>query len=102
MGLVTLDSDLGIERCATLKEALAAELEAPSRRVDGGAVERVHTAGLQLLAAWWRAREAAGLETGWAACSDALRAAATSLGLEHALGMGPAPAQRQQGTVEQA
>ena len=99
MGVVTLDNDLGIERCAALKEALAAHAGESPREVDGAAVERVHTAALQLLAAWWRQRDAAGLVTGWSACSDTLRAAAVTLGLDNALGIGPAPGQ-QRNTVE--
>lgn len=87
MAVAILDRDLGIEACTALKEALAAELHAPQVALDAGGVERVHTAGLQLLAAWWRAREASGLETGWTACSDTLRKAAATLGLDHALGL---------------
>lgn len=100
MGVVTLDSDLGIERCATLKEALAAHLAESPREVDGAAVERVHSAALQLLTAWWRQRDADGLETGWSACSATLRAAAGTLGLDTALGLGPA-SEQQRNTVEQ-
>lgn len=85
MGLVTLDSDLGIARSAELKELLAEHLHAKKRLVDAGAVEQVHTASLQLLAAWWRDRRAAGRTTGWAACSTPLRTAAWTLGLEKAL-----------------
>lgn len=87
MDIAILDRDLGIEACGTLKEALAANLQAPRLALDASGVERVHTAGLQLLVAWWRAREASGLETGWTACSDTLRAAAATLGLGDAIGL---------------
>lgn len=93
MTVAILDRDLGIEACAALKEALAADLHAPQVSIDAGGVERVHTAGLQLLATWWRAREAGGLETGWTACSDTLRAAAATLGLDQAMGLDKAQAQ---------
>lgn len=101
MDVVTLDRDLGIERCEALKEALAARAGDPALRLDGGAVERVHTAGLQVLVAWRRDRDGAGLDTAWSACSDGLRAAARTLGLEAALGLDDAPAQ-QQHSVEKA
>lgn len=93
MTVAILDRDLGIEACTALKETLAADLHAPQIKVDAGKVERVHTAGLQLLLAWWRAREAAGLDTGWTACSDTLRTAATTLGLGALIGLDGAEAQ---------
>ena len=93
MGVVTLEPDLGIERCEALKATLAAA--AGPLRVDGGAVERVHAAGLQVLVAWRLARDAAGQDTAWSACSPALRAAARTLGLEAALGLADAPEHRQ-------
>lgn len=99
MGLVTLDSDLGIERCTALRDTLAAVLAETSLQVDGAAVERVHSASLQLLAAWWQHRRAAGLDTAWSACAPPLRDAAGRLGLDATLGLGPVPAQ-QQHTVE--
>ena len=94
MDVVTLDSDLGIEHCAALKEALAGHLDASQRQVDAGAVRRVHAAGLQVLVAWWRDREAAGCRTQWAACSETLHAAATTLGLDAALGLDGGAAQQ--------
>ena len=87
MGVMTLDSDLGIEHSVALKETLAEHLQAPQRQVDAGAVERVHTASLQVLAAWWRDRDAAGHRTEWTACSEPLQAAAGTVGLEAALGL---------------
>lgn len=85
MGVVTLDNDLGIEHGTTLKQTLANHLDAPRRLVDASAVGRVHTAGLQLLAAWWRDRSDAGRVTRWAACSPTLRAAIGTLGMNAAL-----------------
>ncbi len=101
MGLVTLDSNLGIERCTALRDTLSAALAEPSLQVDGDAVERVHSASLQLLAAWWRHRRTAGLDTAWSDCAAPLRDAAGRLGLDATLGLdlAPAPAQ-QQHTVE--
>lgn len=94
MGVVTLDSDLGIEHCAALKQALGEHLDAPQRAVDAGAVERIHTASLQLLVAWWRDRSLAGRPTRWEACSDALRSAAGTLGLDAALDLDKDTAQQ--------
>ena len=87
MAVATLDRDLGIEASGALKEALAAHLQAPSVEVDASGVERVHTAGLQVLLAWWRDRAAAGLQTRWSGCSDVLRSAAATLGLVTAIGL---------------
>ena len=101
MGVVTLHSDLGIEHCAALKNTLAPHFAADGGEVDGSAVERVHAASLQVLVAWWRDREAAGLRTAWSGCSDTLRAAAGSLGLDAVLGLARADTQQQK-TVEES
>lgn len=87
MAVATLNQDLGIEACVELKQMLAGHLDAPQLQLDAGAVERVHTASLQLLAAWWLARTAARHQTTWSACSDALRSAAGTLGLSAVLGL---------------
>ena len=102
MGVVTLHSDLGIERCAELKDTLAPHLAAGRSSVDGAAVERVHAASLQLLTAWWRDREAAGLHTEWSGCSETLQSAARTLGLEALLGLAPATPQQQKMVEEGA
>lgn len=87
MALATLNRDLGIEACLELKEMLACHLDAPEVELDAGAVERVHTASVQVLVAWLRARAAAGHLTGWRVCSEALRSAAGTLGLAAILGL---------------
>ncbi|NLC61786.1 MAG: STAS domain-containing protein [Gammaproteobacteria bacterium] len=87
MAVATLDRDLGIDASGALKTALAAHLHAPSVELDAGGVERVHTAGLQVLLAWWQARESAGRQTRWSGCSETLRSAAATLGLATALGL---------------
>src|SRR5690554_1873746 len=102
MGALKLDSDLGIEGCSALKQALSGHLDAPSLELDGADAARIHAASLQLLAAWWRARDAAGHETRWTACSESLRDAARILGLEAALGLAAAPAQPQPAEEEPA
>jgi len=83
-----LDPDLSIETCAALKQRLDADLEQPTLLLlDGSAIERVHTASLQLLCALFRTRQHAGLDTGWIAASPVLREAARLLGLSAALAL---------------
>jgi ABC-type transporter Mla MlaB component len=57
-------------------------------QIDGAAVDRVDTAGLQLLAAFIRDLQAQLRAVEWIGCSAALRRAANSLGLAVALGLG--------------
>ena len=87
-----MQADLGIECCTELKDMLAAHVavDAPLA-VDGSAVQRVHTASLQVLAAWWQARATHARNTRWAEVGEPLRAAARSLGLEPALGLADTP-----------
>lgn len=102
MGAVTLGSDLGIEGCTALRQTLAGHLDAASLEVDGAAAGRIHAASLQLLAAWWRDRDAAGHDTRWAACSESLQAAARTLGLDAVLGLAAAPVPPQPAEEEPA
>jgi len=86
MPSLSLDHDLGIETCAGLKQCLANCLQQPDPLLlDGGAIERVHAASLQLLCALFRTRQHAGLETHWVHASPILREAARLLGLTTAL-----------------
>jgi anti-anti-sigma regulatory factor len=85
---IELGTDLGIERASDLKEQLLAQLESGRSVVlDGAQVERVHGAGLQLLAAFVREREEAGRKTRIDAPSPALVDAARVLALTTALGL---------------
>ncbi|MGY6519263.1 MAG: STAS domain-containing protein [Lysobacteraceae bacterium] len=80
--------DIGIEHAQALKDALSPQLA--SRRnvvIDASAVERVHTAGLQVLAAFVRERGRAGHGTRLDRPTDTLVEAARRLGLQHALGL---------------
>ncbi|WP_243733017.1 STAS domain-containing protein [Luteimonas yindakuii] len=90
---MTLQSDLGIESSAGLKDMLATHVavDAPLA-VDGAGVQRVHTASLQVLAAWWQARTLHARETRWAEIGEPLRAAVRTLGLDSALAITDAPA----------
>ena len=59
-------------------------------RIDGASVERVDTAGLQLLAAFVRDLQSELRDVEWIGCSDPLKKAAQALGLGSALGFGTA------------
>lgn len=88
MSSIRLASDLGIEQSAELKAALAPHLA--SKRVvaiDAGGVERVHSASLQVLCAFWRDRQKAGRNTRLDNASPALRDAAQILALSSFLGL---------------
>jgi ABC-type transporter Mla MlaB component len=55
--------------------------------IEGGAVERIDTAGLQLLAAFARREAAAGRCLAWQSASAELRGASARLGLLDCLGL---------------
>lgn len=104
MSTVPLGEDLGIETCAELKERLAPFLSQQDVVLDGGSVQRVHTAALQVLCAFFRTRADAGQHTRLDDCSDALRDAARLLGLSASLGLTTPgrPQHPQHSTVENA
>ncbi|WP_374011591.1 lipid asymmetry maintenance protein MlaB [Pseudoxanthomonas koreensis] len=87
MNTVPLGEDLGIEASAGLKDRLAAHLDEPALALDAGAVQRVHTAALQVLCAFFNCRAKQGHRTELADCSDTLRDAARLLGLSGQLGL---------------
>ena len=88
MPTVTLSPEWGIEASETLKAALAPHLDDVGEVVLAAAeAGRVHSASLQLLAAFVRTRRQAGRATRIAPCADAVRDAAVSLGLAAELGL---------------
>ncbi|TWI02816.1 ABC-type transporter Mla MlaB component [Luteimonas cucumeris] len=88
MSAVLLGDDLGIEAAAELKQQLAAHLAQPQPlALDAGAVQRVHTACVQVLCTFFRERRQAGRDTGFAAASTSLRDAARLLGVTEPLGL---------------
>lgn len=88
MASVDLGSDLGIESSGDLKQKLQPHLGASEAvSIAAGEVQRVHTAGLQLLVAFFRSRKQAGFDTRLDNCSDTLRNAASLLGLAETLGL---------------
>lgn len=90
MPTVELGPEWGIEASVDLKAALAAHLDAADEVVFAAPqAGRVHSASIQLLAAFVRTRRQAGRATRIAPCADALRDAAVSLGLASELGLTP-------------
>ena len=89
-GVINLGPDLGIETADELKASLLKKLGNKRAVVlNGEQVERLHAASLQLLSAFVRDRQAAGLEVQWDQASDCLNQAAHVLGLSAVLGLKP-------------
>jgi anti-anti-sigma regulatory factor len=91
--LVTARLKLGaactLREASELKSRLAGTVSATSRVIiDGGAVQRIDAAGLQLLTAFARREAAAGRHIEWRAASNELRQAAATLGLLQELALG--------------
>lgn len=88
MPTVALSPEWGIEASDALKAALAPHVAAADEVVVAAPeAGRVHSASVQVLAAFVLARRKAGRATRIAPCADALRDAATSLGLAAELGL---------------
>lgn len=88
MPTVELSPEMGIEASAELKVALSGHLDAKSEIVLAAPeARRVHTATLQVLTAFFRARTQAGHKTRIEPCADPLRDAAVTLGLADELGL---------------
>jgi ABC-type transporter Mla MlaB component len=85
-GSLTLAADCTVAEADALKAELARRLgESGTVGVDMTALQRIDTAGLQLLAAFVRDRRAAGRTVTWRGQAPALAAAAGLLGLESML-----------------
>jgi ABC-type transporter Mla MlaB component len=83
---ISLGAECTLAEADSLKRALLRLLDEPrSVAVRIGALERVDTAGLQLLAAFVRDRRAVGRRVEWHGRAPALDAAATLLGLRDML-----------------
>ncbi|NYZ61825.1 STAS domain-containing protein [Luteimonas deserti] len=88
MDSVHLGDDLGIEASTGLKERLAPYLDTAHAVVlEAADVRRVHTAGLQVLCAFFASRGGSGYPTELRGCSEPLHDAARLLGLGTALGL---------------
>jgi anti-anti-sigma regulatory factor len=77
-----------LREASELKSLLLATVSPTSQVIiDGGAVQRVDTAGLQLLTAFALRETAAGRSIQWCASSDELRQSAARLGLLQVLAL---------------
>jgi phospholipid transport system transporter-binding protein len=85
-GALTLGAECTVAEADSLKAELVRRLSAPAPvTVDVGALQRIDTAGLQLLAAFVRDRRTAGRAVIWRGRASALDAAAGLLGLNDML-----------------
>jgi phospholipid transport system transporter-binding protein len=85
-GVLTLAADCTVAAADALKSELVRRLEEPEPvTLDVGALQRIDTAGLQLLAAFVRDRRTAGRAIEWRGRAPALEAAAGLLGLNDML-----------------
>ena len=84
---VLLPADCRMAAQAALKADLLGALEAGAIVLDGGQVERVDTAALQLLVLFRRELDARGGRLHWRGTSDALNEAAGLLGLTQLLNL---------------
>lgn len=79
---VCLPADLGVAQAEAFRRALAETVDADAPvTLDGSEVARVSTAALQLLLAYFRARDLTRRTTGWSAVSRPLADAAHWTGL---------------------
>jgi ABC-type transporter Mla MlaB component len=77
-----LAAELGIDQAASLRTQLLQRLDDTQAVVlDGGEVQRVHTAAMQLFCLFCGDRRRAGREVHWQRPSTALRSAAELLGV---------------------
>jgi phospholipid transport system transporter-binding protein len=85
-GALMLGPECTLAEADSLKAELASRLAAPEAiTVDVSALQRIDTAGLQLLAAFVRDRRTAGRTVHWRGRAPALEAAADLLGLKDML-----------------
>ena len=89
---ITLPADLHMGGIESLRQTLVAHVEQDAPlAVDGAAVDRVSTAGIQLLVAFFRDRMLAQRSTQWTQVSDPLRDAVHWLGLAEHLALSSHP-----------
>lgn len=85
---VKLTASCTIRDCAALKADLSAVLAMPAPvSIDVSALERIDTAGMQLLCAFVRDRQQRELAVTWSGMSAALTEAARLLGVDRVLGI---------------
>lgn len=90
--MLVLQADCTLAEADSLQAALTGLLEEPRTvTLDAGAVQRIDTAALQLLAAFVRDRRLAGRIVGWREAERTLEPAARLLGMSDMLGLAGAP-----------
>jgi len=83
---IKLPHDLGIANAVDLKQQLTACLNKPEQiLLDGSQIQRIHTASLQILSAFFSSRNQSSLETAWSGTSTALCEATSVSGLSNIL-----------------
>jgi ABC-type transporter Mla MlaB component len=89
---IALPEECLIASVPTLKAALLKRLgDGGSVKIDASSVQRIDSAGLQVLAAFARDRRAAGLAVEWLSVPESLAGAASLLSLTDALGLAAQP-----------
>lgn len=92
MSTVALAQDLGIETSGDLKQQLTPYVsQGGPLRVDASQIGRVHTASIQLLCAFVKARRQAGHATTFHNSTDVFRDAVRLLGVLQELNLEAAP-----------
>jgi len=86
-GRVTLGEGLCIAEVVELRERLRVALDLGALHLDGGELEQIDAAGVQLLCAAVRDAHRQGRPVTWLGVSPRLRAAAQHLGLQQELGL---------------
>ena len=85
-GVLALSADCTVAESAALKSDLLQNLALPTPvTLDIGSVQRIDTAGIQLIAAFVREREALGLQVHWSGSAPAFSSAARLLGVASVL-----------------
>ncbi len=85
-GLITFDDTLDITMAATYHEKLTEMLNKyKSIALNGGEIDRIDGAGLQMLAAFFIAAKSLNISVKWQACSDILKKSADLSGLTGSL-----------------
>jgi len=85
-GVFALSDDCTVAESAALKSGLLQNLALPTPvTLDIGSVQRIDTAGIQLIAAFVREREALGLQVQWRGTAPAFTSAARLLGVASVL-----------------
>jgi ABC-type transporter Mla MlaB component len=85
---LTLEAQCVVSDAATLKESLASLLDEPlAVTLDISALQRIDTAGVQLITAFIRERATRGRAVEWQGSAPVLQSAAQLLGLTSLLGL---------------